>query len=60
MLHERPIPDPVEPVIWWHDVTVPAVVLGSSQDASVLDVDACRCERASTSCGGGAVGERCS
>ena len=41
-LHERAVPDPVVPVVWWHEVTTPALVLGSSQDASVVDVDACR------------------
>jgi hypothetical protein len=41
-LHHRPIPDPAVPVIWWHDVTVPALVLGSAQDGSVVDLDACR------------------
>lgn len=41
-LHERPLPDPVHPTIWWHDVTAPALVLGSSQADSTIDRDACR------------------
>ncbi len=40
-LHERPIPAPVRPVIWWHDVTAPALVLGSAQHDSDVDLDAC-------------------
>lgn len=40
-LHERPLPDPVHPTIWWHDVTAPALVLGSSQPDSTIDRDAC-------------------
>ena len=57
-LHHRPLPDPVEATIWWHDVTTPAVALGSSQpDAAV---DRSRCERAGIDVvrrrsGGGAV-----
>ena len=30
------------PTIWWHEVTAPALVLGSSQDESTIDRDACR------------------
>lgn len=41
-LHERPVPDPATPAIWWHDVTSPALVLGSAQDQSVVDAAACR------------------
>ena len=40
-LHHRPIPDPVSPTIWWHDVAGPALVLGSSQPDSTIDLDAC-------------------
>ncbi len=40
-LHHRPIPDPVHPTIWWHDVTAPAIVLGSSQPDTTIDRDAC-------------------
>lgn len=40
-LHERPIPDPAHPLIWWHDVTSPALVIGSAQDASTIDAGAC-------------------
>ena len=40
-LHHRPIPDPVRPTIWWHDVAGPALVLGSSQPDSTIDLDAC-------------------
>ncbi len=40
-LHERSLPDPVRPTIWWHEVTAPALVLGSSQPDSTVDRDAC-------------------
>ena len=40
-LHHRPIPDPASPTIWWHEVTEPALVLGSSQLESTIDHDAC-------------------
>jgi lipoate-protein ligase A len=35
--HARPIPDPPRPEVWIHDVTVPALVLGSTQAADVVD-----------------------
>ena len=40
--HARAVPDPAERVIWWHEVTAPALVLGSTQSASIVDADACR------------------
>ncbi|MET0662926.1 MAG: hypothetical protein ABWZ42_07335 [Ilumatobacteraceae bacterium] len=40
-LHHRPIPDPASPAIWWHEVTEPALVLGSSQPDATIDGDAC-------------------
>lgn len=40
--HARSVPDPARCEIWQHDITAPALVLGSSQDASTVDVDACR------------------
>ena len=40
-LHDRPIPDPAHPTIWWHEVTTPALVLGSSQHDATIDRDAC-------------------
>ena len=40
--HARPVPDPADRVVWWHEVTTPALVLGSTQSSSVVDVDACR------------------
>lgn len=39
--HARPIPDPARPEIWRHEVTAPAVVLGSTQDDHVVDRAAC-------------------
>ncbi len=39
--HARAIPDPAECEIWQHDITSPALVLGSTQDPSVVDADAC-------------------
>jgi lipoate---protein ligase len=40
--HARSVPDPADREIWRHDVTAPALVLGSSQDGSIVDLDACR------------------
>lgn len=39
--HARPLPEPVEPEIWVFDVERPAVVLGSTQPAEVVDAAAC-------------------
>lgn len=40
--HALGIPDPAEPEIWVHEVTRPALVLGSTQrDAGLADADAC-------------------
>jgi lipoate-protein ligase A len=56
--HARLVPDPAGAELWWHDIEAPALVLGSSQDASV--VDAAACDRAGVAVvrrrsGGGAV-----
>jgi lipoate-protein ligase A len=40
--HARLVPEPAERVIWWHEVSAPALVLGSTQSESIVDVDACR------------------
>ncbi len=40
--HGRTVPDPPPQEIWHHEVTAPALVLGSTQDDSVVDVVACR------------------
>ncbi len=40
--HARSVPDPASRVIWWHDVTAPALVLGSTQSEEIVDLDACR------------------
>ncbi len=40
-LHHRPLPDPVRATIWWHDVTAPAIALGSSQADTIIDRVAC-------------------
>ena len=40
--HARSVPEPAACEIWQHDITSPALVLGSTQDASIVDVDACR------------------
>lgn len=39
--HARVVPDPTAPEIWWHEITAPAVVLGSSQSDDVVDRVAC-------------------
>jgi lipoate-protein ligase A len=36
------MPDPARCEIWQHDVTSPALVLGSTQDDSIVDAVACR------------------
>jgi len=41
-LHARRPLDPVDPELWVNTVTVPALVLGSSQRDDVVDADACR------------------
>ena len=53
-----PLPDPAEPEVWLHEITAPALVLGSTQRDDV--VDAAACERAGVEVvrrrsGGGAV-----
>lgn len=35
--HARPVPEPARRVVWWFEVTRPAVALGSTQPASVVD-----------------------
>ena len=39
--HARAIPDPPRPEVWLHEVTAPALVLGSTQRDGIVDVDAC-------------------
>ncbi len=56
--HARLVPEPARREIWQHDVDSPALVLGSTQDRSVVDVDACRLagvEIVRRRSGGGAV-----
>ncbi len=56
--HGRVVPEPAGREIWRHDITTPALVLGSTQDDSVVDVDACRLagvEVVRRRSGGGAV-----
>ena len=40
--HNRQVVEPVRPEIWWHEVTRPAVVLGSTQSRDHVDDDVCR------------------
>jgi lipoate-protein ligase A len=40
--HARLVPDPADCEIWQHDVNAAALVLGSTQDAAIVDADACR------------------
>jgi lipoate-protein ligase A len=56
--HHRAVPDPAPFELWWPEITVPALVLGSSQLQQDVDSDAC--ERAGVEVvrrrsGGGAV-----
>jgi lipoate-protein ligase A len=56
--HARPVPEPARCEIWWHEVTAPALVLGSMQSADAVDRDACRAagiEVVRRRSGGGAV-----
>jgi lipoate-protein ligase A len=56
--HARAVPDPAIAEIWWHEVTAPALVLGSNQDRSIVDDVACRragVEVVRRRSGGGAV-----
>ena len=56
--HGRPVPEPARREIWWHEVTAPALVLGSTQSADAVDHDACReagIEVVRRRSGGGAV-----
>ena len=56
--HARVVPDPAAMEIWWHDITSPALVLGSTQSADVVDHQACRragVEVVRRRSGGGAV-----
>jgi lipoate-protein ligase A len=56
--HARTVPDPARPEIWVHDVTRPALVLGSTQPDEVVDrVEAARrgVEIVRRRSGGGAV-----
>jgi lipoate-protein ligase A len=38
--HATPMPDPAEPEVWLHEITAPALVLGSTQGDDVVDVAA--------------------
>lgn len=40
--HARTVPVPASREIWRHDITTPALVLGSTQDRSDVDIEACR------------------
>lgn len=56
--HARSVPEPARCEIWQHDISAPALVLGSSQDEAVVDLDACRragVEVVRRRSGGGAV-----
>lgn len=56
--HARAVPVPASREIWHHDITSPALVLGSTQDRSDVDIEACRrtgVEVVRRRSGGGAV-----
>jgi len=58
VFHARTVPNPATCEIWQHDITAPALVLGSTQDESAVDADACRragVEVVRRRSGGGAV-----
>ncbi|MCU1346382.1 MAG: hypothetical protein JWL70_2648 [Acidimicrobiia bacterium] len=39
--HQRLLPDPVERAAWVHEVSAPALVLGSTQPIDTIDAEAC-------------------
>jgi lipoate-protein ligase A len=39
--HALVLPEPARPEVWIHDITRPALVLGSTQDDQIVDVAAC-------------------
>lgn len=39
--HGRPLPDDGRPHVWWFQPVVPAVVLGSTQDRDIVDLEEC-------------------
>ncbi len=56
--HAFPVPDDPVPQVWVHEITAPAVVLGSTQSDELVDVDVCRrdgIEIVRRRSGGGAV-----
>lgn len=56
--HALAIPDPAVPELWVHEITAPALVLGSTQRDDAVDLDACRragVEIVRRRSGGGAV-----
>ena len=56
--HARSVPEPAGREIWLHDITTPALVLGSTQDETRIDAGACRragVELVRRRSGGGAV-----
>ncbi|WP_158412392.1 lipoate--protein ligase family protein [Ilumatobacter nonamiensis] len=56
--HALPIPEPARPELWFHEITAPALVLGSTQRDDVVDVEQCRVrgiEVVRRRSGGGAV-----
>jgi lipoate-protein ligase A len=40
--HQRRVVEPVQPEVWLHEVTRPALVIGSTQSEDVVDDHACR------------------
>lgn len=40
--HARAIPEPPMPELWVHEITAPALVLGSTQRNDIVDLAACR------------------
>lgn len=56
--HARQVPEPASCEIWQHDITAPALVLGSTQTEEIVDREACRradIEVVRRRSGGGAV-----
>jgi lipoate-protein ligase A len=39
--HAQRVPEPARAALWWHEVTRPALVLGSNQDDAMVDRGAC-------------------
>lgn len=40
--HDRDLPSPAVPSLWWFELVRPALILGSTQSDSIVDYESCR------------------